>query len=80
MIQNILYALLLIAGFPAGLYIANLTKEELKNWKTRFIAIIIIFFIIAISILFTSFEFKVPIVITLFFGIIVFLTLIWKSK
>ena len=36
MIQNLYYLLLLLAGFPTGLILAKLCKEELKKWGVKY--------------------------------------------
>jgi len=80
MLQNLLYIVFLLAGFPTGLILAKLCKEEIKNWKNRFIIITGISLIAAIVISFSSFQYKIPIILTLFFIIITFLTIIWKTN
>ncbi len=79
-LSNLLYILLLAAGFPAGLILAKLCKEEIKIWKKRLKIISIISLILAITIYFTTFELKIPIIITLIFIIITSMTIIWKSN
>ena len=77
--SNLLYVLLLLSGFPTGIILAKLCKEELKDWKNRFIILIVISLILSILIYFIKFEFKIPVILTLLFVIITFLTIIWKS-
>jgi len=79
MIQILFYLLILLAGFPTGLILARLCKEELKNWKKRLFIISIIAFILIIVIVFIDFLYKLPVIISLFFIIILCLTIIWKS-
>jgi len=80
MIKELLYLLIIIVGIPAGLILAKLTKDEIKIWKKRLIIIIIASIIISIALLLTTFEYKIPIIITLGFIILTCLTIIWKSK
>jgi len=80
MLQNLLYIILLIIGFPAGLFLAKLCKEELKAWRKRLIIISVICFVFIIRFVFLDFLYKIPIIITLFFIIIVCLTIIWKEN
>jgi len=79
MLQNLLYVLLLLAGFPAGIALAKLCKDELKKWKNRFIIIAGISLLLALSISFSNFEFKLAIIMTSFFMVITSITIVWKS-
>jgi len=82
MLQNLLYLLLLLAGFPAGLILAKLCKEEIKAWRKRLSVISIVSLILAVIASFIPFSFflyKLPVIISLFFIIITCLTIIWKS-
>ena len=78
LISNILYILLLIAGFFTGLILAKLCKEEIKNWRKRVIIISLISLLVSIGIYLTDFELKYPIIITFLFIIITCLTIVWK--
>jgi hypothetical protein len=80
MIQNIFYLLLLIVGFPIGLILAKLCREEIKAWRKRLFIISVLAFILIIVMIFVNFLYKLPIIITLFFIIIICLTIIWKSN
>ena len=79
MLTNLLYLIILILGFPTGIFLAKLCKEELKSWKRRLFIINIIAFIYIGGMFFTNFLYKIPIILSLFFIIIVCLTIIWKS-
>ncbi|MEK6830482.1 MAG: hypothetical protein AABX77_00445 [Nanoarchaeota archaeon] len=79
LLSNLLYTIIILAGFPAGLILAGLCNEELKSWKKRLTILSLISLLISIAVYLTDFEFKIPIVITLFFIIIACLTIIWKS-
>jgi len=76
---NLLYIILLIAGFPVGLFLSKLCKEEIKNWRKRLSFILAISLFLSAIISFTNFEFKFPVIISLFFIIITCLTIVWKS-
>lgn len=76
---NLFYLLLLLAGFPAGLLLAKLCKDEIKKWRKRLFIISAILLISIIVVSFLNFEYKFPVIISLFFVIIVCLTIVWKS-
>lgn len=70
--------LILIAGFPIGIFLAKLTKEELKSGQIWFKSIVLICFIGAVLSLFLkndTFLFSF-----LFIGIVTGQSLIKKSK
>ncbi|MBS3079424.1 hypothetical protein J4218_04840 [Candidatus Pacearchaeota archaeon] len=80
MINNLLYIILLILGFPSGLYLTKVCREEVKKWKKRFLWISGLCFIIAILVFFTNFQYKIPVIIALLFIIVTLLTIVWKSS
>jgi len=79
MLKNLLYIIVLLLGFPAGIYLAWLCKDEIKSWKKRMIAMSIISLILGFIAFFIDLEYKIPIAICLFFITITFLTIVWKS-
>ena len=82
MLTNLFYVLLLLVGFPVGIFLSKLCKEELKSWRKRLFVIVIVAFALIIIMAFIPFgiyQYKIPTIITLFFIIIVNLTIIWKS-
>lgn len=82
MLTNLFYALLLAAGFLVGILLSKLCKDEIKKWRKRLFIMSIISLILAIIVSFIPFEtypYKIPTIITLFFIIIVNLTISWKS-
>jgi hypothetical protein len=79
MIQNLFYLLILILGFPSGLILAHYCKDEIKNWEKRFSLLTVISVILSIIISLFNFNYKFPIIISLFFIAITSLTIIWKS-
>lgn len=79
MLTNLFYLLLLLIGFPAGLLLAHLCKDEIKAWKKRLFIMSCISLLLIVVISFLNFEYKLPVIITLFFIIIVCLTIVWKG-
>ncbi len=79
MLNTILYLILLVLGFPIGLLLAKVCKEEIKNWRKRLLIISGISFILSMVISFLNFEYKIPVIVALFFIIITDLTILWKS-
>jgi accessory gene regulator protein AgrB len=79
MLNNLLYIILLILGFPSGLYLAKICKEEIKKWRKRMILISVVCFILSIVMLISGFEYKLAFAIGLLFIVITFLTIVWKS-
>ena len=79
MLTNLFYLLILLMGVLAGYLISYLCKDEIKNWRRRLFFMVVIFLVLAIVILFIDFEYKLPVVISLFFIIIVFSTIIWRK-
>jgi len=77
--RTIFYILILLAGFPVGYYLSYICKDEIKNWRKRFLALSIVALIGAVGISFTGFEYKFPVIMSLFFIIITCLTVIYKS-
>lgn len=79
MLSNLFYLILLLVGFPAGLLLAHLCKDEIKAWKKRLFIMSCISLLLIVAVSFLNFEHKLPVIISLFFIIIVCLTIIWKS-
>ncbi len=79
MIKELIYTLILIAGIPAGLVLAKVCRDEIKNWRKRLWLISIICLTLAIIIIFLNFEYKIPSIITLIFILITSMVIIWKS-
>lgn len=79
MLSNLLYLILLLVGFPTGLLLAYLCKDEIKAWKKRLFILSAISLICIVVVSFLNFEYKLPVIISLFFIIIVCLTIVWKG-
>lgn len=77
--QNLLYTLILLAGFPAGYLLAYLCRDELVAGRRWFIMLSIISLISAVIISFTGFYLKFSAILALFFIIIISLIAVWKS-
>lgn len=67
MLENLLYVLIILLGFPTGLFLASLCKDEIRSWKKRLNLISLISLIFIIILLFLNLQFKKPIIITLLF-------------
>ena len=80
MLKEILYLIILILGIPAGLILANFCSDEIKKWRKRLLWISGICLILAVVTFFIKFEYKIPVIITLIFIIITYLTIVWKSN
>ncbi len=82
MLTNLFYLILLILGFPVGILLSKLCKDEIKNWRKRLMGICLIAFLAIIFMVFIPAKFypyKTPAIISLFFIIIICLIIIWKS-
>lgn len=77
--QNLLYVLILLAGLPAGYFLAYLCRDELIKGRTWFLALSAVCLISAVIISFIGFLFKFSIILTLFFIIIISLIATWKG-
>ena len=79
MIEWLLYLLLLVLGFPTGLFLFYLCREEVSNWKFRFKIISWVCIIGVVGLLFVDYKYKVPVIFTLLFIFIVNYVLIKKG-
>jgi len=79
MINFLLIMGVLILGIPCGIFLEKTCKDEIKVWRKRILGLTITSLIFSIGILFTNFQFKIPISLTLIFMILVFLTMILRS-
>lgn len=77
--QNLLYLLILLAGFPFGYLLAWLCKEELVPGRKWFVALSVVCLITAIILSFTNFTYKFISILSMFFIIIISLVAVWKS-
>jgi hypothetical protein len=80
MLKEIFYVIILMFGFVAGFLLAKLCKEEIRDWKEKLLTMSVICFILGIIILFTNFEYKIPIIISLLFIIITNWTIILRIR
>ncbi|MBR9706518.1 hypothetical protein GOV14_05765 [Candidatus Pacearchaeota archaeon] len=81
MLQNIIYLLILIAGFPVGMILSRMCFDEVKAWRGRLVLVTIICLIIAFIISTTkfSYDYSFEATIALLFIGITSLTIIWRS-
>ncbi|MBR9705388.1 hypothetical protein GOV12_08290 [Candidatus Pacearchaeota archaeon] len=79
MIEIIIYIGILVVGFIFGLVLAYLCPEEIKKWRKRFFIFSGISLILSVIVFFFNISVKIPVIVSLFFIIITFLTVIWKS-
>jgi len=77
--MNLIYTLILLAAFPAGYLLAWLARDELVAGKKWFLLLAVVSLATAVVISFTDFLFKFPIILVLFFIIIICLVAVWKS-
>ena len=80
MLEILFYILIILLGIPTGLFFANICKDEIKSWKKRLIIISAICLVLAIVLIFINYQYKIPVIMSLIFIIITFLTVVWKSK
>ena len=67
-------------GFVNGLVLARLCREEIKKWKRNFLMIAVISALLSIGAYFTSFAYKMPILMALLFICITSLTIVFKAR
>ena len=79
MLQNLTYVIFLISGFPIGMILARLCKDEIRVWRKRLFLLAILFLALSVYLSFTSFEYGFHITLTSLFIIIVLLTIIWRT-
>jgi len=77
--KNLLYVLILLLGFPSGVYLSKICKEEIVKWRWRLVALSVISLVVSIVVGISGFLYKLPIIMSLFFVIIMFLIIVWKS-
>ena len=80
MLSNLLYLLVLILGFPTGLLLAKICKDEIKAWKKTLFIMSGVSLILIVVVAFLNFTYKIPVIISLFFIIITCLTVGWKGN
>ena len=80
MLKNLLYLFVLLAGFPTAYFLSYLCEDEIKSWEKRLLGIAIVSLIIGIGLLFTSFEYKFPVVVSLLFIVIVNLMIVVQVR
>ena len=77
--QNLIYILILVAGFPAGYLLAWLARDELLAGRKWFLVLSAACLIVTIVLTFIELALKFTIIMSLFFIIIISQTAVWKS-
>lgn len=78
MLSNLFYLILLLIAIPTGLILKKLCKDEIKNWAGRFKLICLVSFILSLIFLYSNFEYKIPVIFSLFFIMITMIVLVWN--
>ena len=78
MLKSLLYLILILLGFPVGIFLFQICKKEAKAWKKRLSIMSIIAFILIIIIFLLDFSYKIPTIVALLFMITTLVTIIWK--
>ncbi len=73
------YLILLLTTIPTGLILKKLCRDEIGNWIGRFKLLGLVCFILSLIFLYSNFEYKIPVIFSLFFIIITMIVLIWKK-
>jgi len=80
MIEVILYLILLGFGIPVGFFLAWLCSDEVKNWRRRFLLIALVSLILVAFVFFSDFIYKIPVIVSLLFIVVVNIAVVRKSK
>ena len=59
MIKELIYLIIILLGIPAGLFLAKICKEEIKNWRKRLKILIAGCFVVIVAVFFLDFEYKI---------------------
>ncbi|MFA5856014.1 MAG: hypothetical protein WC867_01550 [Candidatus Pacearchaeota archaeon] len=79
MLKIILYLLGLALSYPAGLFLYKLCNDEITKWRFRLNLLSLFSIILAILLYFSNFNYKIPVILGLFFIILTNITIIIKS-
>lgn len=79
MLKEVLYIILLLLGFPSGIYLARTCRDEIRKWRGRLILICALGIILVGLLLILDIKLKLSIIVGLFFIIITLLTIVLKS-
>ncbi len=80
MIKSLFYFILLLIGIPVGFLLSKLCNDEIKNWRFRLKLIAVVCVFLMTGLFFSNFVYRVPVIVSLFFVIIVCEVVILKSK
>jgi len=83
MLNNLFYLLILVFGFFVGIFLSKICRDEIIVWRKRLLIMSVISFVLIVVVFLIPshiYEYKLPTIITLFFIIVVDLTVVWKSQ
>jgi len=75
----VIYILLLLSAFPIGIILKRLCKDEIESWQFRFKIISLTSLLISLVVLYYDFEYKIPVMLSLFFISVTMIFLVWKN-
>ena len=79
MIEVLFYFGMLLLGIPSGLFLVRLCRDEIQKWTGRLKFMIGVCIILGLGLIFSSFTYKIPTIVSLLFVIIVNLVILKKS-
>lgn len=77
--QNLLYILILVAGFPAGYLLAWLARDELLSGRKWFILLGLLSLAVMLGVLMININTNISVILTLGFIAIICFVALWKS-
>lgn len=72
--------MIVFAGFPVGIIISSICKEELRAWKRRFTYIVVVSLILIPIVYVASFEYRIPVIVALVFLIVTLMTVTYRVE
>lgn len=79
MLEGLFYLLILLIGIPVGLVLVKLCRDEVGSWRFRFKLMIGVCFGIIGVVAFSNFEFKIPVIVSLLFVVVVGLVVVRRG-
>ena len=67
MLEGVVYLGIVLLGILNGFILAYLCKDEIAAWRKRFLIMAIISAVLAATLFFSPFEYKIPSIIALLF-------------
>jgi len=80
MIKELGYLVIIAVAIPLGLFLKKICRDEIGNWKKRFTHLTLLSLLIATLILFSSIEYKQPLITTLLFIVLLLQTINYKKR